>query len=160
MAVRELEVQRVIETGYIPSDAELHMWFETALADYSKDAEVLIRVVDNQEISALNEQYRHKQGPTNILSFPFDAHEAIEAMEEISLLGDLVVCASVLEKEAEAQQKNLKDHWAHIVIHGIFHLLGYDHIYESDALEMETKEILILQQLNIDNPYQENEVNG
>ena len=157
MAVRELEVQRVIETGYIPSDAKLQMWFEKALADYSKDAELLIRVVDYQEISALNEQYRHKQGPTNILSFPFDAPEV---MEGISLLGDLVVCAPVIEKEAEAQQKNLKDHWTHIVIHGIFHLLGYDHIYESDALEMEAKEILILQQLNIDNPYQENEVNG
>ena len=72
----------------------------------------------------------------------------------------MVVCASVLEKEAEAQQKALKDHWAHIIIHGILHLLGYDHIDESDALDMEAKEIFILQQLNIDNPYQEKEVNG
>ena len=157
MVVRELEVQRVIETGYIPSDAELYVWLEKALDDYSKDAEVLIRVVDNQEISALNEQYRHKQGPTNILSFPFEAPEAVEG---VILLGDLVVSAPFLKKEAEAQQKTLKDHWAHIIIHGILHLLGYDHIDESDAHEMEAKEIVILQQLNIDNPYQEKEVNG
>ena len=157
MIVRELEVQRVIETGYIPGDAELQMWFEKALADYSKDAEVLIRVVGKQEISALNEQYRHKQGPTNILSFPF---EAPEVNAEISLLGDLVVCAPILEKEAQTQQKTLKDHWVHIVIHGILHLIGYDHINENEAIEMEAKEIYILQQLDIDNPYQEKDVNG
>jgi len=157
MAIRELEVQRVIEGGYIPSDKELQLYLEKALADYSEDAEVLIRVVDSQEISALNEQYRHKQGPTNILSFPFEVPEAVKG---VNLLGDLVVCASVLETEAQAQQKTLKDHWAHIIIHGILHLLGYDHIDESDAQEMEAKEVLILQQLNIDNPYQEKEVNG
>lgn len=157
MVVRELEVQRVIDTGCMPSDTEFQMWLEKALTDYSKDAEVLIRIVGIQEISALNEQYRHKQGPTNILSFPFDVPDIVTG---ISLLGDLVVCAAVLEKEALTQQKNLKDHWAHIIIHGIFHLLGYDHIDESDALQMEAKEILILQQLNIDNPYQEQEVNG
>lgn len=156
MASRELEVQRVIEGGYIPSDKELQLYLEKTLADYSEDAEVLIRVVDSQEISALNEQYRHKQGPTNILSFPFEVPEAVKG---VNLLGDLVVCASVLEAEAQAQQKALQDHWAHIVIHGILHLLGYDHIDESDAQEMETKEILILQQLSIDNPYQEKEVN-
>ncbi len=157
MGVRELEVQRVTETGYIPSDTELQVWLEKALEDYNKDAEVLIRVVGHQEISALNEQYRFKQGVTNILSFPFDVPETVEG---VILLGDLVVCASVLEKEAGAQQKAVKDHWAHIITHGILHLLGYDHIDESDALEMEAKEIFILQQLNIDNPYQEKEING
>ncbi|MCK5356133.1 MAG: rRNA maturation RNase YbeY [Methyloprofundus sp.] len=157
MALRKLEVQRITETGYIPSDAALQLCLETALADYSQDAEVVIRVVDTLEISALNEQYRHKQGATNILSFPFDAPEVIE---NVILLGDLVVCAAVLESEARAQQKSLKDHWSHIIIHGILHLLGYDHSAENDALEMEAKEILILEQLNIDNPYQEKQVNG
>ncbi|NOQ13646.1 MAG: rRNA maturation RNase YbeY [Methyloprofundus sp.] len=157
MAIRELEVQRVIECGYIPSDKELQLWIEKALAGYSKDTEVLIRVVDNQEIATLNQQYRHKQGATNILSFPFDIPDAVKG---VNLLGDLVVCAPVLEKEAETQQKILKDHWAHIIIHGILHLLGYDHVDENDALEMEAKEVLILQQLNIDNPYQEKQVNG
>ncbi|NOR80401.1 MAG: rRNA maturation RNase YbeY [Methyloprofundus sp.] len=157
MASRELEVQRVIAGGYIPNDKELQLYLEKSLADYSEDAEVLIRVVDSQEISALNEQYRHKQGPTNILSFPFEVPEAVKG---VNLLGDLVVCASVLETEAQAQQKTLQDHWAHIIIHGILHLLGYDHIDDTDAQEMETKEILILQQLSIDNPYQEKQVNG
>lgn len=157
MTVRELEVQRIVEIGYIPSDKEFQLWLEKALVDYSQDAEVLIRVVGKQEIAALNEQYRHKTGATNILSFPAEVPEVVEG---ISLLGDLVVCASILEKEAQAQQKTLQDHWAHIIIHGILHLLGYDHINEGDAQEMETKEILILQQLNIGNPYQEKEVNG
>ena len=80
MGVRELEVQRVTEAGYIPSDAELQVWLEKALEDYSKDAEVLIRVVGHQEISALNEQYRLKQGVTNILSFPFDVPETVEGI--------------------------------------------------------------------------------
>ena len=157
MAIRELEVQRVIETRYIPSDKELQLCLEKTLENYSEDAEVLIRVVDHQEMSALNEQYRHKQGPTNILSFPFEVPESVKG---VNLLGDLVVCAPVIEKEAQAQQKSLKDHWTHIIIHGILHLLGYDHIDDSDALEMEAKEILILQQLNIDNPYQEKQGNG
>ena len=156
MAVRELEVQRIAETAYIPDNAEFQLWLETVLTDYGKDVEVLIRVVDTQEMSALNKQYRHKLGTTNILSFPFDAPETIEGS---ILLGDLVVCATVLETEAREQKKSLKDHWTHIIIHGILHLLAYDHINENDALEMEAKEIIILQQLNIDNPYQEKQVN-
>ncbi len=156
MLTRELDVQRMTKTGYIPSNTEFQTWVEKALTDYRSDAEVVIRVVDSDEISALNEQYRHKQGPTNILSFPFDVPDTVTG---IYLLGDIVVCAAVLEKEAQAQKIVLKDHWAHIIVHGIFHLLGYDHINESDALAMEAKEILILQQLSIDNPYQENKVN-
>ncbi len=152
MLVRELEVQRMVEHVLIPTNDEFQLWIEKALAGYSKDAEIVIRVVNSEEISLLNKQYRYKKGPTNILSFPFDVPDVVEG---ISLLGDLVVCASVLEKEAREQQIVLKDHWAHIIVHGIFHLLGYDHINESDALEMEAKEIIILQQLNIDNPYQE-----
>lgn len=157
MAACELEVQRTIVADDIPSDQEFYLWIEKALADYSKEAEVLIRIVNIQEIAELNHQFRHKQGPTNILSFPFEAPEVVQG---INLLGDLVVCAPVLATEAQAQHKDLKDHWAHIIIHGIFHLLGYDHIDESDALEMEAKELVILQQLNIDNPYQEKDVNG
>lgn len=156
MAVRKMEVQRVIESGYIPDDMVLQQWLEQALVDYGDDAEVLVRIVGTQEMCALNAQYRHRQGTTNILSFPFDAPDAVAGL---FLLGDLVVCAAVLEREAEAQQKTLNDHWAHIIIHGILHLLGYDHVNEGDALEMEAKEILILRQLNIENPYQEQAVN-
>jgi len=156
MANRELEIQRIVDSTGIPSDAELQQWVELALQDYSPDAEVVIRIVDSEEISALNQQYRQKSGATNILSFPFDLPEGVEG---IDLLGDLVVCASVLEQEAFDQKKELKNHWAHIIIHGILHLLGYDHIEESDANEMEAKEILMLQKLHINNPYQEQEVN-
>ncbi|MDC9729050.1 MAG: rRNA maturation RNase YbeY [Methyloprofundus sp.] len=150
MANRELDIQRIVDSADMPSDAELQQWIELALQDYSADAEVVIRIVDSEEITQLNQQYRQKQGATNILSFPFDLPEGVEG---IDLLGDLVVCASVLEEEAQQQNKKLKNHWAHIIIHGILHLLGYDHIEEMDANEMEAKEILMLQKLHINNPY-------
>ncbi|MDD1625774.1 MAG: rRNA maturation RNase YbeY, partial [Methylococcaceae bacterium] len=102
-----------------------------------------------QESAELNEQYRHKQGPTNILSFPVEVPFGIE----LNLLGDLVVCAPVLEKEALEQHKALTDHWAHIIVHGVLHLLGYDHIDDKEAELMENKEITILNKLNIKNPY-------
>ena len=157
MTVCNIEVQRINVSSWVPSDEELQLWAEKALIDYQQDTEIVIRVVDIQEMSGLNQQYRHKTGPTNILSFPFEVPEGIEGLD---LLGDLVVCSEVLEGEAKAQNKKLKDHWAHIIIHGILHLTGYDHINKADALEMEAKEVYLLQQLMIDNPYQEKEVNG
>ncbi|WP_428354637.1 rRNA maturation RNase YbeY [Methyloprofundus sp.] len=155
--MRNLEVQRIIDSPLLPDDAELQLWVEKALIDYTRDAEVLIRIVDTQEITDLNEKYRHKQGPTNILSFPFEKPADVEGLH---LLGDLVVCAEVLQLEARNQGKALSDHWAHIIIHGVLHLIGFDHINDTEAHEMETKEVYLLQQLKIDNPYQENEVNG
>lgn len=152
MLIRDLEVQRTIESVYIPSDEDFQLWIESALKEYTKDAEVLIRIVDEQEISVLNQQYRFKQGTTNILSFP---SEVPDIVTDVILLGDLVVCASILEDEAKRQGKALKNHWAHIIIHGILHLLGYDHIQATEALEMEKKEVFILQQLNVGNPYWE-----
>ena len=157
MTVCNIEVQRIIDSPSLPCDEELQLWVDLALLDYHQDTEILIRIVDTQEISDLNQQYRHKKGATNILSFPFEVPEGIDGLD---LLGDLVVCAEVLEHEAKAQNKQLKDHWAHIIIHGILHLIGYDHINDADAIEMEAKEIHLLQQLTIDNPYQEKEVNG
>lgn len=158
MAVSEIEVQRIVDSPLLPSDCELQLWVEKALIDdYHSDAEVLIRIVDRQEITDLNEQYRHKVGATNILSFPFATPEGLAKLD---LLGDLIVCAEVLEQEAKKQKKTLKDHWAHIIIHGTLHLIGYDHIDESDAMVMEKKEINILQQLSIANPYLEKEVDG
>nr|WP_256969536.1 rRNA maturation RNase YbeY [Crenothrix polyspora] len=127
----------------------MQRWVDSALEGIGHDTEIVIRIVDEQESQALNEQYRHKQGPTNILSFPVDVPDGIE----LDLLGDLVICAPVVAKEALEQQKALMDHWAHIVIHGVLHLLGYDHIDDSDADEMESKEIALLKQLHINNPY-------
>jgi probable rRNA maturation factor len=152
MLNRTLDIQRIVDSTCIPSDAEFQAWVELALEDYSTDAEVVIRIVDNAEISALNQQYRFKQGATNILSFPFELPEEVEG---IDLLGDLVVCASVLKQEAISQGKSLKNHWAHIIMHGILHLLGYDHTDEIDAHKMEKKEIVMLKKIHINNPYQE-----
>ena len=144
-----LEIQTEYESTNQPSETQLQAWIDIALKDYGKEAELVIRIVDTEESADLNQQYRQKSGSTNILSFPFEAPEHIE----LNLLGDLVICAPVLEAEALEQQKNLHDHWAHIVIHGVLHLLGYDHITDEDALIMEEKEIYLLNELNIKNPY-------
>ena len=121
------------------------------MEDYGHDTEVVIRIVDEQESAQLNQQYRHISGPTNILSFPVEIPADVPL--EHDLLGDLVICAPVLQKEALSQNKSLHDHWAHIVIHGVLHLLGYDHIDEEDAAQMELREIKILEKFKIKNPY-------
>ncbi len=151
MPTHSLELQLASACTPIPSAAQIQHWVDTALAAYTEPLEVVVRIVDVAEMSELNQTYRHKQGPTNILSFPFEAPEGIE----MDLLGDLVVCAPVVAQEAQEQGKQLEHHWAHIIVHGIFHLLGYDHIDDSEAEAMEAMEIKVLQQLNITNPYQE-----
>jgi probable rRNA maturation factor len=113
--------------------------------------EVTLRIVDLAESRQLNLDYRNKDKPTNVLSFPFEAPEHIE----MAFLGDLVVCAAVVEQEAKEQNKPVINHWAHLCVHGLLHLLGYDHIDETEAQEMEGLETAILAKLNIDDPYQD-----
>jgi len=113
--------------------------------------EVTLRIVDLAESRQLNSDYRNKDKPTNVLSFPFEAPEHIE----MAFLGDLVVCAAVVEQEAKEQNKPVINHWAHLCVHGLLHLLGYDHIDETEAQEMEGIETAILAKLNIDDPYQD-----
>nr|WP_200870641.1 rRNA maturation RNase YbeY [Methylobacter tundripaludum] len=146
-----MEIQAVFESAGQPDQQQIQLWVDTALDDYEQDTEIVVRIVDEQESAELNEQYRHKSGPTNILSFPVDLPEGIE----LDLLGDLVICAPVLEKEALEQDKLLAHHWAHIIVHGVLHLLGYDHIDDDEAELMENKEIAILNKLHINNPYTE-----
>ncbi|MDI1277922.1 rRNA maturation RNase YbeY [Methylobacter sp.] len=146
-----MEIQAVFESAGQPDQQQIQLWVDTALDDYEQDTEIVVRIVDEQESAELNEQYRHKSGPTNILSFPVDVPEGIE----LDLLGDLVICAPVLEKEALEQDKLLAHHWAHIIVHGVLHLLGYDHIDDDEAELMENKEIAILNKLHINNPYTE-----
>ena len=146
-----LDVQIACEDNNLPSIEQLQLWAETALSTQKDDPELTIRIVESQESQELNHQYRGKNKPTNVLSFPFEVPEGIE----INLLGDLVICSDVVNKEAIEQNKNIYDHWAHLVIHGCLHLLGYDHIEEDDAVEMESLEIKLLSTLGIDNPYQE-----
>jgi probable rRNA maturation factor len=149
--MNDIEIQRIFASPEQPSAAQIQLWIDTALADLEQDTEIVVRIVDAQESAELNQQYRHKQGATNILSFPVEIPEGID----LNLLGDLVVCAPVLEQEALQQGKNIADHWAHIIIHGVLHLLGYDHLDDEQAEEMESKEIALLQKLNIPNPYQQ-----
>ena len=146
-----VEVQYVHDLAGMPSTDQFQIWVDQALSDYEQDTEIVIRIVDEKESAVLNAQFRHKQGPTNILSFPFEVPDSIE----LNLLGDVVICAPVVAKEATQQNKHLIDHWAHIVVHGILHLLGYDHQQNRQAEQMEAKEITILGKLFINNPYRE-----
>jgi probable rRNA maturation factor len=146
-----LEIQLATSYADYPSEQQFQLWVDTVLQEDDQDSEIVIRLVDDQESAELNQQYRHKQGPTNILSFPFEAPDGFDT----DLLGDLVICAPLIALEARQQNKQLFDHWAHITIHGVLHLLGYDHIDDAEAEEMEALEIKILSRLNINNPYLE-----
>ena len=147
--MNQIEIQTIFKSNGHPDQEKIQRWVDAALEGFNQDTEIVVRIVDEEESAELNQQYRHKKGPTNILSFPVEVPEGIE----LNLLGDLVVCAPVLEKEALEQHKSLTDHWAHIIVHGVLHLLGYDHIDETQAELMESKEISILNKLNIKNPY-------
>lgn len=135
--------------NHLPSEQQLTQWFELAVKPFVKQAEITIRIVDKLESQTLNCDYRGKDKPTNVLSFPFEAPVGVE----LDLLGDLVICCQVVENEAEEQNKLLLAHWAHMVVHGSLHLLGYDHINDEDAEEMESLEISFMAELGFDNPY-------
>ncbi|AJI54115.1 rRNA maturation RNase YbeY [Francisella philomiragia] len=120
-------------------------------------AEVNVSIVSNQEIQQINKQFRHKDKPTNIISFEFEKPEGLPEDIAADFLGDIVIAPDVLKKEAKEQNKNLDAHWQHIFIHGLLHLLGYDHIDDIEAEEMENLEIELLAELGIANPYIEQE---
>jgi probable rRNA maturation factor len=147
-----LEIQRIAEMGgALPDDDSFRRWAETALAEHSPPAELVIRLVDEAESRELNRHYRGKDKPTNVLSFPFEAPPEVP----LPLLGDLVICAPVVAREADEQGKTLQAHWAHMVIHGLLHLLGYDHETDDDAQLMESRERELLAQLHFPDPYNE-----
>ncbi len=142
----ELEVQRPW-TGEAPDDAALRRWAEAVpLPD---PASLVIRIVDAAESRALDRAYRGKDRPTNVLSFPFEAPPPVQDPH----LGDLVICAPVVAAEAEAQGKAPEAHWAHMVIHGLLHLLGRDHQTAEDAAAMEAEERRLLAGLGYPDPY-------
>lgn len=144
-----LDLQLASATKDLPDEALFLKWLHAAIIPFQDEAEVTIRIVDNDESQQLNHQYRGKDKPTNVLSFPFQNPPGVE----LSLLGDLVICAPVVEQEATEQHKTAEAHWAHMVVHGCLHLLGFDHINDADAEQMEAEEIQILQQLGFNNPY-------
>lgn len=136
----------------IPSDAVLKMWANEALEN-SGDVQVSLIVVDEAESQRLNNEFRGKDKPTNVLSFPMEMPaELLESVDQL-MLGDLVICAAVVEAEAQQQNKLTDAHWAHMIVHGMLHLQGFDHIDDNDADVMEAKEIQLLKQLGFENPY-------
>jgi len=136
----------------IPGVENIEHWISTALrSDELSEAEVSVYIVDEPESQELNGQYRGKDKPTNVLSFPADIPDEVG----VPLLGDLVVCAPVVEREAKEQGKTLEAHWAHMLIHGTLHLLGYDHLEDDEAEVMEALETRLVTQLNFPAPYTE-----
>lgn len=151
-----LDIQRAFKNLESPSDDEMAQWLSHCLqaqGSAEKDVEISLRIVETDEIQALNLQYRGKDKPTNVLSFPTDFPEELA----IPLLGDIVICAKILVDEACEQNKPLKAHWAHILIHGLLHLQGHDHINDTDAQIMESLECEYMQQLGFNNPYENEE---
>src|SRR5690606_16912796 len=133
-----------------PPSATLKRWLRTAFA--GQVGEMTLRIVGEAEASALNERYRGRAGPTNVLSFrPAELPSGV--MLDTRPLGDLVVCADVIEREAAAQGKSLEAHWAHIVVHGALHLLGHDHEHPAEAEVMEREECMLLSKLGFSDPY-------
>ena len=149
----EVDLQIACTPTKRPTKEQFQLWVDTALTEVSSEPsqtfELTIRLVNNEESQQLNSQYRGRDKPTNVLSFPFEVPDGIE----LNLLGDLIICIEVMEQEAKDQNKALFDHWAHLVVHGCLHLVGFDHISDNEALEMESIEITILSKLGISNPY-------
>ncbi|ENG7536960.1 rRNA maturation RNase YbeY [Providencia stuartii] len=137
------------ETTGLPDEALFQRWLEAVLPKFQPQSEVTILIVDEEESHHLNLTYRGKDKPTNVLSFPFEAPPEVE----LPLLGDLIICRQVVEQEAIEQQKSAEEHWAHMVVHGCLHLLGYDHIEDDEAEEMESLETEILAELGYADPY-------
>lgn len=145
----DIDVQVASQTPNLPSVKQLQSWAQAALSSVEGRPELTVRIVNEAESAELNRTYRHAAGPTNVLTFPFEAPEQVQ----LSLLGDVVICAQVVEKEACDQCKAIDAHWAHMVVHGILHLLGYDHQNASDAVKMESEERHILAGLGFPDPY-------
>ena len=144
----DVEVQRMVVSRLIPGDASLKKWARHALGERG-DACLTIRVVDEAESADLNRRFRGKEGATNVLSFSADVPPEVGS----TLLGDIVICAPVVAAEAVNQEKDLQAHWAHMVIHGTLHLIGFDHQSEEDAVAMESREIELLAGLGFPDPY-------
>lgn len=160
MTVTVEVISDTADTTGQPQADTIKQWCQAALQaaqgqkTVPEHSEISVRVVDETESAALNSQYRHKDKPTNVLSFPSDLPGSVAALLETYPLGDLVICQSVVEREASEQHKRLNDHWAHMLVHGVLHLLGFDHQNDSDAEQMESLEVTILASLNITDPYE------
>jgi probable rRNA maturation factor len=146
----ELDLQIATqETTDLPTEQQIQQWVDHIITPFQTEAELTVRLVDEEESHQLNLQYRHQDKSTNVLSFPFEAPPGMT----LSLLGDLVICRQVVEREAQQQNKAPIAHWAHMVVHGSLHLLGYDHIEDEEADEMEALESEIMLEMGFEDPY-------
>jgi probable rRNA maturation factor len=146
----QLDLLIECETDFLPSKKDFSTWAHLALRPTeTHHSELSVKIIDNQKSAELNEHYRRKPYPTNVLSFPYRG----PTLPAYRVYGDLVLCAPVIAQEALSQHISVQDHWAHIFIHGCLHLIGYDHISPEEAEEMENKEIALLESLHIANPY-------
>ena len=146
-----VDVQRGVR-AWTPSGGKIAAWAAGALGARARSAELAVRVVSAAESRRLNARYRGKDRPTNVLSFPPPPLPPA-ARAAPRPLGDLVICATVVREEAKAQSKPLEAHWAHLIVHGTLHLLGYDHERDRQAVRMERREIAVLRRLGFNNPY-------
>ncbi len=153
-----VNIQYAVSEQGLPAAEQIERWAQAALCASWRadaiDAELTVRIIDTAESAALNETFRKRPGPTNVLSFPYEApvRELFEA-DAPNYLGDIAICAPVVEREAHEQHKDLTAHWAHMVVHASLHLLGYDHIDTAEAGAMEALEINILARIGYANPY-------
>jgi len=145
-----VDIENTSESDEVPPSSLMRRWISAALTPHLKDAELCVRIVDDGEMIDLNGRFRNKPYATNVLSFPADLPDVVD----IPLLGDIAICAAVVNREAREQHKTSEAHWAHMLVHGCLHLLGYDHQNDSDAEEMEAMEAALLASLGFPDPYQ------
>jgi len=162
--ISTLDFENACPGSTVPAEARFRVWVDAAvgatasLQQPGRPVNISIRVVDEQESAELNLGYRGKNYPTNVLSFSSDVPPTIAALLEEWPLGDLVICAPVVAREAQEQGKVAEHHWAHMVIHGVLHLSGLDHQEDQEAEHMESLETQILATLGIADPYQEDPI--
>lgn len=154
----DVDVQIACNPSGVPTPGEIESWATRAIAGSGKtlasDTELSVRLVETEEMQSLNLDYRQKDRVTNVLSFPASAIAGLPA-DAAAVLGDIVLCAAVVREEAVEQGKSVDDHWAHLVVHGTLHLLGYDHETDTEAAEMESLETRILTENGLNDPYGE-----
>lgn len=148
-----IDIQNPENYTDIPAEADLLVWAQAAWQS-TGEAGVVVRIVGEAESQTLNHDYRGKDYPTNVLSFPYDAPPIPLDEDETEYLGDLVICLPVVVREALEQHKTVTQHWAHLLVHGLLHLQGYDHITDEEAEEMEALETQLLGNLGFPDPYQ------
>ena len=144
-------------SAQVPSDADFFRWTWQAMKPYYRKAEISLVLLDADEAQAYNRDYRGRDYATNVLSFAQDELDEFALQAADTLYGDLIICPQVVEKEAAEQGKSMQEHYAHLTVHGMLHLIGFDHIEDEEAEEMEALEIRILHQLGYDNPYSQDE---